>query len=324
MKKNYFYLSKHNSNSMKSTILVAGSSNTDMVIKADHLPGPGETILGGVFFMNPGGKGANQAVAAARLGGNVTFICKTGNDIFGRQSLQLFEDEGIDTSYMVSDPRNPSGVALITVDKNAENCIVVASGANAELNPGDLAKAKEAIESAVIVLMQLEIPLETVEYVAQIAAKSGVKVVLNPAPARELPDELLRNISVITPNKTEAEMLSGIAIDTISSAKEAATIIRNKGVDTVIITLGKNGALVLHNNEFSHIPALKVDAVDTTAAGDVFNGALTVALSEDKDILEATAFACKAAAISVTRLGAQASAPFKKEADSFVSVEQDK
>lgn len=308
---------------MKPPILVVGSSNTDMVIKADHLPAPGETILGGTFFMNPGGKGANQAVAAARLGGNVTFICKTGNDIFGRQSVQLFEDEGINTSYLCSDPKNPSGVALITVDKDAENCIVVASGANATLSPNDLLKVQEVVERSMIVLMQLEIPLNTVEYVAANAASKGVKVVLNPAPARELSDALLQNISVITPNKTEAEMLSGVVVDDIESAKVAAQIIKDKGVDTVIITLGKKGAVVYHNNLFTHILALTVKAVDTTAAGDVFNGALVVALSEGKDVIESTEFACKAAAISVTRLGAQSSAPFKREADTFVSAEKE-
>ncbi|WP_340382642.1 ribokinase [Daejeonella sp.] len=305
----------------KPAIVIVGSSNTDMVIKAEHLPGAGETILGGVFFMNPGGKGANQAVAAARLGGNITFICKTGNDIFGRQSVQLFEDEGIKTSYLLSDPKNPSGVALITVDKDAENCIVVASGANATLSPADIHKAKEAIEGSMIVLMQLEIPLNTVEYVASTAAAKGVKVVLNPAPACELSDELLRNVSVITPNKKEAEMISGMTVNNIDDAKEAAQIIKNKGVETVILTLGPKGALVLDKGEFTHINAVKVEAVDTTAAGDVFNGALVVALAENKSIVEATIFACRAAAISVTRLGAQSSAPFRSETDSLADVE---
>lgn len=308
---------------MKPTIVVVGSSNTDMVIRAEHLPAAGETILGGVFFMNPGGKGANQAVSAARLGGNVTFICKTGNDIFGRQSVQLFEDEGINTSYLLSDTKNPSGVALITVDKDAENCIVVASGANADLNPKDLYKAQELIEKSIIVLMQLEIPLDTVEYVAKTAAAAGVKVVLNPAPACGLSEELLRNISVITPNKTEAEMLSGIRIKDMETAGLAAHAIKDKGVGTVIITLGNTGALVLHENTLTHVPALQVEAIDTTAAGDVFNGALVVALSEGKSVLEATVFACKAAAISVTRMGAQSSAPFKREADEYVSIEKE-
>ena len=302
---------------MKSKILVVGSSNTDMVIKADHLPALGETILGGTFFMNPGGKGANQAVAAARLGGNVTFICKTGNDIFGRQSILLFEEEGIDTSHLVADLKNPSGVALITVDKNAENCIVVASGANATLMPSDLEKSRNVIEESSIVLVQLETPLDTIAYVAAIAFEKGIKVVLNPAPACEITDKILSKISIITPNRKEAEMLSGIAINDISSAGEAAKKLKDRGVESVIITLGSNGALVLHKDRIMHIAAYSVEAVDTTAAGDVFNGALVVALSEGKDIFEATAFACKASAISVTRLGAQSSAPYKHEVLAF-------
>ena len=191
-------------------ILVVGSCNTDMVIKAAHLPRPGETILGGTFFMNPGGKGANQAVAIARLGGSVTFICKTGSDIFGHQSQQLFEEEGINTSYVFSDSGNPSGVALITVDEKAENCIVVASGANANLLPSDLAKAEEAIELADLILMQLEVPMETVCFVADIAWQKGKKVILNPAPAHPLPADLLHHLYLITPNETEAEMITNI------------------------------------------------------------------------------------------------------------------
>ncbi len=298
---------------MKRSILVVGSSNTDMVIKADHLPLPGETILGGIFFINPGGKGANQAVAAARLGGTVSFICKTGNDIFGRQSVQLFKEEGIDTSLIQSDPTNPSGVALITVDKNAENCIVVASGANASLMPHDLAKAKTIIADAGIVLMQLEIPMETVEFVASVAAANDVMVVLNPAPACNLSAGLLQNISVITPNKTEAEMLSGIAITSRETAVAAANLIRDKGVEVVIITLGSKGALVVTNSIAEMIDAPQVEAIDTTAAGDVFNGALAVALSEKRSIIDAVTFACHAAAISVTRMGAQSSAPYLHE-----------
>jgi ribokinase len=284
-----------------------------MVIKANHLPSPGETILGGVFFMNAGGKGANQAVAAARLGGDVTFICKTGNDIFGQQALQLFKDEGINTSYMLSDPENPSGVALITVDKNAENCIVVASGANATLSAADLQNAKKIIEQAAIVLLQLEIPLTTVEYVAATASANEKMVILNPAPACQLPESLFPHISVITPNQNEAELLSGIKVTDITSAKLAAAAIRDKGVKNVIVTLGQDGALVLSEGEYTHVPAHKVEAVDTTAAGDVFNGALAVALSENKNLVQATVFACKASAISVTRLGAQSSAPYRLE-----------
>jgi len=298
---------------MKQKIIVVGSSNTDMVIKTDHLPVPGETILGGSFFMNPGGKGANQAVAAARLGGDITFICKTGNDIFGRQSVALFKEEGIDTSCLLTDEEHPSGVALITVDKHAENCIAVASGANATLSPENLGEFKTVIENASIVLMQLEIPLETVAYVAGIAATNAVKVVLNPAPANILSDELLQHISMITPNETEASLLTGINVTDAESAKQAALYLNKKGVPSVIITMGDKGALLLHEDVFTLVPAPRVEAVDTTAAGDVFNGALVVALNEEMPLEEAVAFASRAAAISVTRLGAQASAPYRKE-----------
>ena len=301
----------------KRQILVVGSSNTDMVIKAAHLPRPGETILGGTFFMNPGGKGANQAVAIARLGGPVTFICKTGSDIFGHQSQQLFEEEGINTSYVFSDSGNPSGVALITVDEKAENCIVVASGANANLLPSDLEKAEEAIERADLVLMQLEVPMETVCFVADIAWQKGKKVILNPAPAHPLPADLLRHLYLITPNETEAEMITGVKITDESSAGEAARALSGMGVQHVIITLGSKGALIYSNGKAEMVPALKVEAVDTTAAGDLFNGALTVALSEGRSLKEAARFACKASAISVTRVGAQSSAPYRNEVDIF-------
>jgi ribokinase len=284
-----------------------------MVVKTPHLPAPGETILGGTFFMNAGGKGANQAVAAARLSGDVTFIAKLGDDIFGKQALQLFKEEGIDTSCIIVDAQHPSGVALITVDDNGENCIAVASGANAQLMRSDIEDAKEKIASTPIVLMQLEVPVETVAWAASLALQNGKVVILNPAPACELPAELFQYISIITPNETEAEMLSGIKVADVQSAKRAADVIRSKGVKTVIITLGSKGALVIGDGVEQLVAAPVVTAVDTTAAGDVFNGALAVALSDGKDIITAVEFACKAAAISVTRLGAQASAPFRNE-----------
>ncbi|MGH2646841.1 MAG: ribokinase [Ginsengibacter sp.] len=298
---------------MKSSILVIGSSNTDMVIKTAHLPAPGETILGGTFLMNPGGKGANQAVAASRLGGEVTFICKTGNDIFGKQSVQLFKDEGIDVSHVFEDPTQPSGVALITVDDNAENCIAVASGANASLNISNLLQAGHCIEKASVILMQLEIPIETVEHVASVAAFPGKIIILNPAPVCELNDELLRLISIITPNETEATMLTGIKVIDELTAEQAARYLHAKGITTVIVTLGAKGALVLHDDVCSVVRAPVVKATDTTAAGDVFNGALAVALSENKTMTAAVEFACKAAALSVTRMGAQASVPYRHE-----------
>src|SRR5579872_4234152 len=228
-----------------ASIVVIGSTNTDMVIRADHLPAPGETLLGGSFFMNPGGKGANQAVAARRLGGDVTFIAKTGTDIFGVDALRSFIQEGIHVNHMLTDPYTPSGVALITVDQHAENTIVVAPGANGTLSPADLEHATEVIKSAAIVLMQLETPLDTVTYAASLAASGNGLVILNPAPACPLPEDLLKNVTIITPNETEAEMLSGITVTDNDSVRAAARAIREKGVDTVIITLGARGAYIL-------------------------------------------------------------------------------
>ena len=301
----------------ESNILVIGSSNTDMVICTGHLPLPGETVIGGTFFMNPGGKGANQAVTVARLGGRVSFICKTGSDIFGHQANQLFNEEGIDTSYVFSDTKNPSGVALITVDTDAENCIVVAPGANAHLTPNDLKRSAEAVEAADIILLQLEIPMQTVEAAAMMAYRLGKKVVLNPAPASKLSAGLLETLYAITPNETEAEAISGIRITDERTAEEAARKIASMGVCNVIITLGAKGALVFDGAHCEIVPAYKTQAVDTTAAGDVFNGALVVALSEGRTLPEAVRFACKASAISVTRVGAQNSVPYRTEVDVF-------
>ncbi|HEY9167456.1 MAG TPA: ribokinase [Candidatus Kryptonia bacterium] len=297
----------------RRSIVVVGSTNTDMVIKVRNLPAPGQTVLGGEFFMNPGGKGANQAVAAARLGGNVTFVCKTGNDVFGNKSAQLFRDEGINTSNVLSDADNPSGVALILIDENGQNCIAVAPGANGAMTTGDLGDAVDAIKAAAIVLLQLEIPINVVEHVIRVASSSRVMTVLNPAPAHPLTDELLRATSILTPNETEAETLTGVRVADIQSAEKAARVLHDRGVKIVIITLGAQGALVLDHDKVDLIPAPKVTAVDTTAAGDIFNGALVTALAEGSPLRDAVAFACRASAISVTRLGAQSSAPYRRE-----------
>jgi len=294
-------------------IVVVGSSNMDMVVKTDHIPAPGETVLSGSFFMNPGGKGANQAVAVARLGGEALFISKLGNDVFGKQFSRLLNEEGIDTHHLLSDEDLPSGVALITVDKAGENSIVVAPGANAHLLSKDMDAALTEIANAHILLVQLEIPMETVDYVVRFAAGKGVKVILNPAPANILSQELLQCVYILTPNKKEASMIAGIDVTDMESAKAAARIICAKGVKNVVITMGALGALIHKDGDFSVVAARKVETVDTTAAGDVFNGALAVAVSEDKSLEEAVDFACEAAAISVTRLGAQSSIPYRTE-----------
>ena len=285
----------------------------DMVVKTSHIPVPGETVLSGSFFMNPGGKGANQAVSVARLGGDVAFVSKVGNDVFGKQSTQLFEEEGIDIAHLLSDDTLPSGVALITVDRSGENSIVVASGANASLMPADLEDALDKIAGAGIVLMQLEIPMETVHFAAIYAVKHGVKVILNPAPANTLPPKLLSCIDIITPNQSEAAMLSGINVTDAATAAQAAVAIQNLGVKSVIITMGAMGCVIYDKGEITVVPAQKVEAVDTTAAGDVFCGALAVALAEGGTLFDAVDFASRAAAISVTRMGAQPSIPYRKE-----------
>ena len=294
-------------------IAVIGSSNTDMVIKSDRIPVPGETVLGGNFFMNPGGKGANQAVAAARMDGNVTFIAKVGNDLFGKESIANWQKENIDTKHVIIDESNPSGVALIMVDSKGENCISVALGANASLSPKDLQSAKNIIENSDIVLMQLETPLDTITTAAKWAYNKGVKVILNPAPAAKLPFELLQYLYLITPNETEAELLTNIKVTDQVSAKKAADILHLMGVKNVIITMGKKGAYLSCSRFNEIIPAYKVTAIDTVAAGDVFNGALAVALSENLDWITAVKLAQKAASISVTRPGAQSSAPYRFE-----------
>ena len=294
-------------------IIVIGSSNTDMVVKAKKIPSPGETVIGGTFFMNPGGKGANQAVAAARLNGNVTFVTKVGYDLFGERTKSLFEKEGIDTRYIVKDPENPSGIALISVDENGENCIVVAPGANGTLSAYDINDEVFNTTKEDVFLMQLEIPLSTVEFVAEKASGRGSKVILNPAPAKQLPNYLLSTLFAITPNEVEAEIMTGIPVDDPLTAGKAADKLFSKGVKNVIITMGAAGAFLRSENISQMVSVIPVKAVDTTAAGDVFTAALAVAISEGKDVLEAVNFANRAASISVTRLGAQASAPYRNE-----------
>ncbi|HEU5052748.1 MAG TPA: ribokinase [Hanamia sp.] len=301
----------------KRSIYVVGSSNTDMVIRASKLPAPGETVMGGDFLMNPGGKGANQAVTAARLGGEVTFVAKVGNDVFGKQAVRLFQRENINTLYVVRDTSHPSGVALINVDANGENCIAVAPGANSHLKALEVEASLEIMSDPAIILLQLEIPLNTVKYTIRRSFEKGLKVVLNPAPAQPLPDDIFSCIYLLTPNESGAELLTGVKVTDEESAKTAATILKERGLENVIITMGSKGAYLLTDTMSKLIATPPVTAVDTTAAGDCFNGALAVALAEDLPLDEAVTFACKAASICVTRMGAQASIPYRKEVDSL-------
>jgi len=296
-----------------SKIIIIGSSNTDMVIKAPKLPLPGETVMGGKFLMNPGGKGANQAVTSARLGCPTVFICKVGNDVFGKMALQQFEKEGIQTDFVFTDAEQPSGVALINVDMQGENCITVAPGANAFLSPANIDKASAIFEKDDLILMQLETPLETVEYVVNKFHQTEATIILNPAPATPLKEDILKYLTVITPNETEAEILTGISVVNEDGLRKAANILREKGVKNVVITRGSKGAYILSDEFEGMVASVKVEAVDTTAAGDCFNGALAVGLFEKMSLKEAVQFACKAAAASVKKMGAQSSIPYRKE-----------
>ena len=304
-------------NNIKSKkIVVIGSSNTDMVVRCQRMPRPGETVLGGVFMMNPGGKGANQVVAVARLGGDAAFIGKVGDDLFGRQTREQLSGEGIDVAHLGTAAHCASGVALINVDAEGENSISVASGANAQLSPADIDAAEELIADAVIVLMQLEVPVATVTHAAKIAKKHGVMVVLNPAPApaTPLPDELLENVDIMIPNRTELELISGMPCT--ASVTAAVERMGALGVPTLVITLGSAGAMICRGGESTMVPSFKVMAVDTTAAGDTFCGGLCVALSEGKNIDEAVLFGNLAASLTVTRAGAQQAIPTRAEVDS--------
>lgn len=297
-----------------SSLVVLGSSNTDMIVRTRTLPRPGETVLGGEFITAAGGKGANQAVAARRAGGSVSFIARIGSDALGDQSLASWRSEGIDVTHVSRDAKAASGVALILVDEKGENSIAVAGGANQRLTPAHVRKAAKTIRHAHTLLMQLETPLPTIQAAAEIAAKAGVRVILNPAPAQTLPAELLRQLTLITPNETEAETLTGIRVRSEKDCHRAANALQKAGVRHVIITLGARGAfLAMDDGTRLLIPSFPVQPVDTTAAGDTFNGALAVALGENLALPEAIRFANAAAALSITRLGAQPSAPKRRE-----------
>lgn len=300
-------------------ILVIGSSNMDLVVQVPRCPAAGETLFGSSFTTNYGGKGANQAVAVARIGSGVTFMTKLGNDTFGQQMRQHFSEEGMDLTHILTDAESPTGTALITVEDKGENRIIVVPGANARLTENDVESLSAEINSCRFVLTQLEIPLPTVLHIAEMTSAAGKQLILNPAPARPLPDSLLQKVFLITPNETEAEILTGIRVSDVESARRAALWFREKGVQQIVITMGSQGAFVFTDDFQGMVPSYKVKAIDTTAAGDVFNGALTVALSEGKTTADAARFGCAASALAVMRPGAQSSIPTRTEIDAFLA-----
>jgi len=289
----------------------------DLVVKAQTIPRLGQTVLGGEFLMVPGGKGANQAVAAARLGGDVYFVARVGDDLFADKSLENFAAVGVRTEFVRRTPRTPSGVALITVDAQGNNVIVVAPGANGRLSPSDVDEAADVIASAGAVAAQLEIPIETVERAAELAHRRGVPFILDPAPAQGLSDDLLRKTFVIKPNETEAGILTGIEVKDADSAHQAAGILLRRGVKHVIVTMGPTGFLLADADSAQFVAAPKVTAVDSTAAGDAFTGALAAALTRGRTVREAAVYAGRAAALSVTKMGAQPSMPTAGDVAAF-------
>ena len=294
---------------MMKNIYVIGSSNTDMVIKSNYILRPSETVIGGDFFTFQGGKGANQAVAAAKLGGNVTFICKVGDDTFGKKSIEEYKKYDINTKYILKDIREHSGVAFIMVDRNGENSISVASGANSKLKKEDLYFLDKKLIQNDIVLMQLEIPIDTVEYIIELCSQRNIKFILNPAPFQKISDKFLKKIDTITPNMIEAKSLTDIDVFDLESSKIAAQKLLRKGIKNILITMGDLGVLFMSEKETLHIKPKKVTPVDTTAAGDTFNGALVAGLSKGIGMIKSAKFANSAAAFSVTKLGAQDSIP---------------
>jgi ribokinase len=304
---------------MAAYVTVIGSLNMDLVIRAPRIPQPGETIIGSQFRNVPGGKGANQAVAAARLGAQVSMVGRVGRDGFGEVLLENLASDGIDHTHVTRDPEAASGVALIVVDDAGQNSIVVASGANGRLSPDDVEAARAAIAGADVVLMQLESPLETVSRAAEIARAHGVPVVLNPAPARPLPSPLLSLVDVLIPNESETALLAGMPVDDQAQAEAAAAALLELGVGTVILTLGERGALLARTSGATHVPAFQVHPVDTTAAGDAFVGAFAVGLAKGKPLEEAVRWGNAAGALATTQMGAQPSLPTRGALEGLLS-----
>ncbi|AQQ71156.1 Ribokinase [Limihaloglobus sulfuriphilus] len=297
----------------KNKVVVVGSSNMDLVAKTPRIPVAGETLSGTDFFMVPGGKGANQAVAAARLGADVVFVAKLGKDVFASRSIDNYRNAGIDISRIEQIEGVPSGIAMIAVEESGNNSIIVVPGANAKLGPADVTAAKDDIAAATVVVAQLEIPMETVLETAKAAQAVGAAFILDPAPAGELSDELLSMVDIIKPNETEAEAITGIKVSDRASAAKAADVLLDKGVKTVIITLGGRGFMLARGRSKEIIANHNVKVVDTTAAGDAFVGGLAFGIAAGKPLKDAAVYANYVAAVSVTRQGAQTSLPTQME-----------
>jgi len=303
---------------MGAKIAVVGSLNMDLVVRVPHMPIPGETVIGSDFRTIPGGKGANQAVAATRLGAEVTMIGRVGDDDFGRAQLRNLGELGVDTTHVIVDPEAATGIALITLDASGQNSIVLASGANMRLTTEDINAAQDAILQSDVLVLQLESPLEVVAYAIDMAHAEGVEVILNPAPAQPLAKETLVKLDYLIPNESETVLLTGIEVADINSAKAAAERLRGEGVGTVILTLGDRGAFLVSATESVHVPGYEVEVVDTTAAGDAFVGGFAVALAQGQNLAEAVRYANAAGALAVTRLGAQPSLPTRQEVEEFM------
>jgi len=305
---------------MTAHLTVVGSLNMDLVARAPRIPRPGETIIGGEFRNVPGGKGANQAIAAARLGATVSMVGRVGRDTFAGPLLDNLDADGIDHTFVVQDPEAATGVALIVVDDGGENSIVVASGANMRLSPADVDGAEAAIAGADALLLQLEIPLETVIRAAKIARARAVKIILNPAPARSLPAELLSLVDVLIPNESETALLTGLPVGDQAEAKTAAAALQDSGVGTVILTLGERGAMLATEGKTELFPAFDVTPVDTTAAGDAFVGGFAVALAEGRTLSEAVRWGNGAGGLAATKLGAQPSLPARRDLERLLAT----
>lgn len=306
---------------MGKKVVVFGSFVVDLTSFSGTLPRPGQTILGRAFKMGAGGKGSNQAVAAHRAGADVTLITKIGRDVFGRVALDFYEKEGMDTRYILRDDQRETGVALIMVDEvSAQNEIVVVSGACGNITPEDVERVRPALEGADVLLLQLEINFDALYAAIDIARAAGATIVLNPAPAAELPDAVLRKIDIVTPNETEAQALTGVKIESEADALRAARVFGEKGVRKVIVTLGSMGAFATDGERHELIPRIDVNAVDTTGAGDAFNGGFAMALAEGRDLFTALRYGNAAGALSVTKPGTAPAMPARAEIDALYAA----